>query len=279
MRTLAADTTPEAEAVLISKWREFPPAWKIQKLMGMRSFAKQLMLSGLRAQHPEANEDELAHRILMRFLGNENASQTLRAAASGVKLEGSMLNEAEVLKLIADRLDTLRIPYFVSGSTVSIVYGEPRLTNDADIVVRLFPVLVPRFVAAFEHDFVLSEDAVMDSLKRKYAFNIIHINTAFKIDFYPVSDDDDLEMDTFARRKRFDIGAGEMWFASPEDIVLAKLRWCQKGHGMSDQQWRDVLGVLKVQGDRIDRAYLNGQARRFGLAALLAQALEDAGPV
>jgi hypothetical protein len=126
---------------------------------------------------------------------------------------------------------------------------------------------------------VVSADAVQDALLRRYAFNIIHIDTAFKIDFYPITDEDEMEIAAFARRRHVDIGAGEIWMASPEDVILAKLRWFRKGGEVSEKQWRDVLGVLKVQGENLDFAYLEQMAARFGLTDLLARAREDAGSV
>ncbi|MDZ7360908.1 MAG: hypothetical protein ONB46_09310 [candidate division KSB1 bacterium] len=153
------------------------------------------------------------------------------------------------------------------------------MTNDADIVIRILPILISQFVKAFENDFVVSAVAVQDVLTRRYAFNIIHIETAFKIDFYPVTDEDEMELAAFARRQRVNIGAGEIWMASAEDVILAKLRWFRKGGEISEKPWRDVLGVLKVQGERLDFVYLEQMAGRFALADLLRRAREDAGSI
>ena len=91
-----------------------------------------------------------------------------------------MLNEVQVIALVAKRLEETKIPYYISGGIASINYGEPRLTNDADIVIRILPVHIQKFVKVFAADFVVSAEMVQDSLTRKYAFNIIHIDTAYK---------------------------------------------------------------------------------------------------
>ena len=190
-----------------------------------------------------------------------------------------MLSEPELISLVAQRLEELRIPYFVSGSVASIIHGEERFTKDADLVVRIFPFHIPALIKTFEPGFVISADAVQDAITRRYAFNIIHLATAFKIDLFPIHEEDEFEFDALERCRRQHIGSGEIWVATAEDIILAKLIWFRKGGSVSEQQWRDVLGVLKVQGARLDFAYLAGQARRFGLADLLEKAREDAGEI
>ncbi len=128
----------------------------------------------------------------------------------------------------------------------------------------------------FETDFVISAEAVQEALQHRYAIQLIHFDTAFKIDLYSITEQDELEISAFARRRRHDIGGGEVWMASAEDIILAKLRWFRVGGGVSEVQWRDVLSVLKVQGDLLDFQYLEEQAHQFDLFDLLAKARQDA---
>jgi len=277
MRTLAEDTSLEMEAVLIELWRKRTPEQKLMGMVGLRDFAKRLIFSDLRSRYPEANERELHHQLNIRRLGREMAGKVSSARKITSNPEANMMNEAQLIVLVAQRFDELKIPYYIGGGIASIIHGEERLTKDADIVIRILPVHIQKFVKAFETDFVVSADAIQDSLARRYAFNIIHIDTAYKIDLYPITDEDEMEIAAFARRQRKDIGTGEIWIASAEDVILAKLRWFRKGGEVSEKQWRDVLGVLKVQGERLDFVYLEQMAGRFALAELLKRAREDAG--
>lgn len=243
----------------------------------MRQLSTQLILSGLRSQYPEADEHELHKLLYIRRLGREISEKIFTHRDFLPKWEENNVAEPQIIFLVTKQLNTLKIPYYISGSVASIIYGEERFTKDADLVIRIFPFHIPKFVQAFEGEFVISADAIQAALQGRRAFNIIHVDTAFKIDFYPISDDDDLEIDAFARRRLHDIGAGEVWVASAEDVILAKLRWFRRGSEASETQWRDVLGVLKVQGESLDFAYLSAQAQRFGLKDLFDQACEDAG--
>jgi len=101
----------------------------------------------------------------------------------------------------------------------------------------------------------------------------------FKVDVFPVST---APFHLMQMRRRIlqpvtPDGQVAFYVASPEDTVLAKLQWYRDGGGMSDRQWNDVLGVLKVQGATLDRSYLNEWARELGITDLLHRALDDAG--
>lgn len=247
--------------------------------MGLQELSKRLILGRLRSQDPGVSEVELHHRLNVRRHGQEVSEKVRFGKSMSLKWEAKMLNETQVIALVGQRLTELKIPYFVGGGVASIVHGEERFTKDADIVIRIFPFHVPRFVKAFEADFVVSADAVQDALERRYAFNIIHIETAYKIDLYPITDEDEMEITALARRLQIDIGAGEIWLASAEDVILAKLKWFRKGGELSEKQWRDVLGILKVQGTNLDFTYLEPMAARFHLTDLLVRARDDAGEI
>lgn len=241
--------------------------------------AKQLMLGNIRSLYPAANEIEISRQLLARSFGGELAGKIISNGSIAIKREAEMLSEIQIIELVVNHLDTLKIPYYVGGGIASINYGEPRLTNDADLAIRITPFHIPQFVKALESDFVISADAVQDALTRKYAFNIIHIESAFKIDFYPVTEDDEMSSAAFTRRQLVDIGAGKIFMASAEDVILAKLNWFRKGGEVSDKQWRDVLGILKVQGDKLDFEYLALKSKQFSLADLFERARDDAGNV
>lgn len=279
MRTLAEDTSPEIEAVLIGLLRQRTPEQKLRGMMGLRDLSKRLILGRLRSQYPGASEQELHHQLNLRRHGYETSEKIRLVKSHLLNWEFKMLNETQLIGLVAQRLTELKIPYFVGGGVASIVHGEERFTKDVDIVIRISPFLIPRFVKIFETDFVVSTDAVQDALARRYAFNIIHIETAYKIDFYPITDEDEMEIAALARRLQIDIGAGEIWMASAEDVILAKLRWFRQGGEVSEKQWRDVLGVLKVQGKNLNFTYLETMAARFNLADLLLRARADAGEI
>lgn len=279
MRTLAEDTSPEMEARLVALWRMRTSTQKLDNMMSLRRMAKQLMLGNIRSLYPAADEVEISRQLLARCFGGELAGKIFAKGKIAIKQEAGMLSEMQILALVANHLDALKIPYYVGGGIASINYGEPRLTNDADVAVRLRPLHIPEFVKVLENDFVVSAEAMQNALVLRYTFNIIHIETAFKMDFYPIADDDAMSIAAFARRELIDIGTGKVWMASAEDVVLAKLRWFRKGGEVSEKQWRDVLGILKVQGEKLDMEYLALQSKQFEFADLFERAQGEAGHV
>lgn len=128
-------------------------------------------------------------------------------------------------------------------------------------------------------EFYADLPSIVTAIQSQGSFNLIHLQTMTKVDVF-VRWRDPFGESQFARRQKKSVGQAaplELFFASPEDTVLAKPEWFRKGGSVSDRQWRDLLGVLKVQAGALDRAYMVHWASHLGVADLLQRALNEAG--
>jgi hypothetical protein len=185
-----------------------------------------------------------------------------------------------VVAKVAQVLEDLHVPYFVGGSLASSNYGIPRTTQDVDLIADLRPQHVASLVTALSAEFYAEADAIRAAIRSRASFNLIHLPTLYKVDIF-VTRADAWAREEMARRRAEQIDVGEevvtLHFCSPEDAILHKLEWYRAGGRVSDRQWSDVLGVLKVQTATLDVAYLRHWAADLGLSELLEQALRDAG--
>ncbi len=185
---------------------------------------------------------------------------------------------AAVARVVA-AFDALGVDYLVGGSVASSVFGEPRQTVDADLVARLLGRHAEPLVGRLSTEFYTDLPAILAAIKTQGCFNLIHLQTMTKVDVF-VRWRDPFGQSQFARRQKKSVGQAaplELFFASAEDTVLAKLDWYRKGGGVSDRQWRDLLGVLKVQAGALDRTYLVHWAAELRVADLLRRAMNEAG--
>jgi len=161
---------------------------------------------------------------------------------------------------VIDTLEELGIAYMVVGGYAATFYGEPRMTLDVDIVIDMSAAHVQPFVEAFpESNYYLSEEAILDSLTRRYPFNVIESRTAAKVDLVPLPHDVFTRL-AFARRRRVEYVTGHSaTFIAPEDAIVAKLL-AHKNTG-SDKHLRDAQGMLRVQGDRLDMELVRRASR------------------
>ena len=176
---------------------------------------------------------------------------------------------------VAAEFDRLGVEYLVGGSLASSVHGLPRTTQDVDLVARLAGRHVHDLVSALEQEFYIDADMAHDAIRRRASFNIIHLATMLKVDIFVFSGDA-LSQEEMRRKVAVALRDRAIWFASPEDIVLQKLDWYRKGHGISERQWRDVIGVIAVQGDGFELEYARAWAERLALTDLLDRAVEEA---
>ena len=185
--------------------------------------------------------------------------------------------DLKVLSQLVQIFDQLGIPYAIGGSMASSTYGVVRFTQDADITVAPFAEQARRFYERVHQDFYISLEAMTQAIQQRSSFNIIHFESAFKIDIF-VCKDTAFERELLLRRqllKLSDSDSNALAFVSPEDIILLKLRWYHGGGRISERQWHDVLGVLAIQQQRLDHDYLDQQARILGIKDLLDQAIQE----
>jgi len=187
---------------------------------------------------------------------------------------------AAAIAPVAAELERLGVSYYVAGSVASSSHGIPRSTLDVDLIADLLPKHAAPLVDALQADYYISRPAVSDAIARRSCFNVIHSATSFKVDIFAVKNRPyDRAVLGRIQRRPFDKDnpSTEFYFASAEDVVLSKLEWYRLGDEVSDSQWRDVLGVLKVQQDALDREYLNKWAAELRIADLLERAWKEVG--
>jgi hypothetical protein len=182
-----------------------------------------------------------------------------------------------VIQEVTSIFSALDIVYALGGSMASSLLGKPRFTEDADITVEPFPGREQDLSARFGPDYYLSLAAVEEAVRQRSSFNIVHTTSGFKIDVF-VRKDRPFEESVFTRRHTVPVAdhPGEtIVLVSPEDIILLKLEWFRKGGEISDRQWGDILGVLKVQFGKLDDAYLDYWAAELKVGDLLARARQE----
>lgn len=178
---------------------------------------------------------------------------------------------------IAATLEELDVPYMVGGSMASSLWGEPRFTRDVDVVAALRDEHVPGLIAALGDRWYADEVLIRGAIARRSSFNVIRLERMVKVDVF-VPPDGGFHASKFARARRAPLNVGSdrtVAVTSPEDIVLQKLEWFRSGGEVSDQQWRDVVGLLRTLGAALDENYLREWAQRLGLDPLLERARAD----
>lgn len=183
------------------------------------------------------------------------------------------------LAKVLDVFAHLGIEYAIGGSLASSLHGVSRMTRDADISVEPFVGRETAFAAAFDPaEFYMSLPAIENANRDRSTFNLIHLLSGYKVDVF-VQKNEPFEASAFARRvteQIADLPGRSVRVHSPEDTILFKLRWYLLGNEISDRQWNDIQGVLKVQAERLDRDYLAHWATELGVADLLDRAIVEA---
>lgn len=174
------------------------------------------------------------------------------------------MDQAELLEYAARCLNNLNIEYFITGSVASFLYGEPRLTQDIDIVADIDRRHISGLLESFpEKEFYIDETSIRLAIREKTRFNIIHPASGLKIDAI-IPKGRRLDLYRFKRRRTVRVSEDlAIPYSSPEDIIISKLEFYREG--CSEKHLRDIAGILKISGPELDFDYLARITRTLGL--------------
>lgn len=175
-------------------------------------------------------------------------------------MQGLMSSFFETLAI----LESNDIPYMVVGSIASMIYGEPRMTHDMDVVVLLAPKDASRVESIFSEDqyYCPPIEVIRNEIVHRGQFNLIHHESGLKVDIV-IRKDTEFAVNEFGRRRKVPFFNGnEVFIASPEDIVIAKLEYFRLGG--SEKHLRDIRGILAES--EVDMTYLHLWVEKLGLA-------------
>ncbi|MEO1404247.1 MAG: hypothetical protein AAFV72_23760 [Cyanobacteria bacterium J06635_1] len=265
-RTQAEDTSVEADRYLFQRLAEHSNAHRMAMGAKLTRGAKRLSLMGLSHRFNHLSETALAQKVAQAWLGDR--------WPAGFELKGTPMtwiqDSIELAQQLHPIFEGLGIVYYVTGGVAATTYGEPRTTLDLDLVMKVSGTALYPLVEALEAaNFYVPgvEDAISGRVK---TLQITHQETIARADLM-IASGEEWDAVKFARRQLI----SGIYLASPEDVVLTKLRWRQQSS--SEKQWRDVLGILKVQGAGLNFDYLNQWANHLGLTDDLRQLMGEAG--
>jgi hypothetical protein len=182
------------------------------------------------------------------------------------------MTSEDALKVLLSKPDECEIPYMFTGSFASNIHGLPRATQAADIVIEVEQKTLEKFLESLGSAFYQSPEAAMEALAKQQMFNVVHLETGFKVDLIVHKSRLFSRMEFSRSQPAFYLGANR-WFATAEDTILAKLEW-SKASG-SERQFNDALSVAKLQRNNLDRPYLKKWAKELDILDLLEKLFSD----
>jgi hypothetical protein len=275
-KTQSEDTSTAAELVLFSLLRSKNMAERADLMRRANRKCQQYALLGIQHDFPNATKHEIRQHYIRRRGWQERATYITNLNNEELMLEDSLWLAVKIAQIF----DGFSIPYYVGGSVASSLQGEVRATEDLDLVADLTRSQAEQLIDTMSGEFYISDMAIADALAgRTSSFNVIHQATIEKADIF-ILRDDAFSYSKMSRRQLYRVGDETdiaFYLCSAEDIILQKLVWFKMTKGESQKQWRDILGVLKLQGGNLDFNYLWQWADTIGVAETLPQALTEAG--
>jgi hypothetical protein len=183
------------------------------------------------------------------------------------------MTQEEFLGEMARRLEAAGIPYMVAGSHASSYHGQPRATQDVDLIIDPSPSQLDAFVALLGEPYYVSPEAAREALRGRSMFNVIHFADGWKADLI-VRKDRPFSVEEFRRRQAGNLHGRAVPVASAEDVILTKLEWNRISP--SERQVRDALNVAVAQWPRLGRDYLRTWAADLGVTEALGELLHQA---
>lgn len=270
-QTQSYDTTIAAEQVLFRLWRSRQMPQRLIDLDRLTRSARVTAWQVAQATLAKSSPKQQIAYFLKKVLATEwiNTCQF----QEDIIMTGAIEEAATIAKI----LDDLQIPYVIGGSLASGIWGEMRYTQDIDLVADIQVIHISQLLQALTPRFYISEEAVQEAISLGGSFNAIDNLTGWKIDIFVLTSDQ-FQQSRFERRKAINFGDQglNLNFSTPEDMVLQKLLW-QSQWEISPSQWRDILGILKLQGENLDFAYLRQWAEFLQVGDRLEQALAASG--
>jgi len=194
-------------------------------------------------------------------------------------MKNKTLDIAGFLKLVIEALNAAGVEYLIGGAIAEWAWGEPRATQDLDLVVNIPIKSVKKLSKELEkRDMLIPAEIILDNIVEDRAdipINAIHMYSGLKADLYPVREGDELRQSAFQRREQVDYGPpiGKVYIHSPEDLILYKLIYF--GLSQQSKHSRDIAAILKSKKDELDMDYIDGWAIRLGLTSLWKEMLDS----
>ncbi|MBW4555938.1 MAG: hypothetical protein KME59_08365 [Trichormus sp. ATA11-4-KO1] len=270
----AADTNIEADKYLFARLRQLSLKQRLEMFAAHERGVKKLCLAGIKSRHCGAPVEEI-RGIFIRAVLAEKLRVDFHPKGNDEKMwiQDSITLAAELHQIF----ESINIPYYVSGGVAASLHGEPRSTRDLDLVIAGQPNDIDLLVATLEGAGYYCPAGAVEGLKqgRERMLNITHTETIANADLY-MTDVSPFAVSQMVRRQLIDLeDIPKFWVASAEDTILQKLLW--RKESQSEKQWRDVLGIMKLQAESLDYKYLTEWAESLDLVDALSQAFTEAG--
>lgn len=183
-------------------------------------------------------------------------------------------DQGDLLKEIALFLDKNKIPYMLTGAWSVVYYGRPRASHDIDFIVEISKEDTDKVIKnlrTLSSEFLFQEEAVIEAVESKGMFNVIHLPTYLKLDFWLLKDNK-FDRQRFSRREKVKLLNQFMYISSPEDTILKKLLWYKEAQ--IEKHLVDAAFVYQIQKDQLDMKYINKWVKKLKIGNMFEELKE-----